>query len=532
MQVKHLAVRARLRSPWESIDLGIALARKYWLPMFLVWLIPAALLLGPLAWFFPGHPGWSLFAVWWLKPVFDRLPLFMISRTLFGTPVSALAALKAFFRQNRTDWLAWITIRRLSPTRAFDMPVTVLEQSKGGARAARIGVLHRKHSGAATWLTLTGIHLETFFLIAAFILIYLFIPEQVTANIEWTPLVRGETLALEWVSNVLCLLIMAAVAPFYIVSGFCLYIGRRIELEGWDIEIQFRDLVERHQRAQQSRKPTANGASPLATVLLLCALACASLTPTPQAWAETLESPQQAQQHIDKILAAEDFHRIEEESGWRLKDFDSEQGKIPEWLIKLFEWLFEWLSENADEADDSSGINWGALLAKPIELLLWIGVITGLIYLGWRHHEAILNSVRWQPNAKTKAAEAPETLFGLDVRQSSLPSDVCAEVLRLWRAGDQRAGLGLLYRATLSHLIEDFQFYFGDHLTESECAQLVSQRQRTPEGLQRPVSAPMSQFVQQLTMNWQQLAYAHRPPADTQVGDLCQQWQEVFANDR
>ncbi|WP_226648862.1 DUF4129 domain-containing protein [Microbulbifer variabilis] len=531
MQIKNLAVRARLRSPWESIDLGIALARKHWLPMFLVWLLPAALLLGALAWVFPGHPGWSMFAIWWLKPVFDRLPLFMISRALFGTPVSALAALKEFFKHNRTDWLAWITIRRLSATRSFDMPVTVLEQSKGSARSARLSVLHRKHSGAATWLTLTGIHLESFLLIAAFILIYLFIPEQVAANIDWAPLLRGETLALEWVSNVLCVLIMAAVAPFYIVSGFCLYIGRRIELEGWDIEIQFRDLAERHQRSLQASKSAAGRSSPLASVLLLCALACTTLAPAPQAQAESLENPQQAQQRIDEVLAGEDFHNIEQVSGWRLKDLgEEEQEKIPEWLIELFEWLFKWFTGDPPENEDSSEINWGALIAKPIELLLWIAVIAGLIYLGWRHREAILSSLRWQHTPKKKV-EVPETLFGLDVRQSSLPDDVCAEVLRLWQAGEQRTGLGLLYRATLSHLIEDFHFHFGDHLTESECAQLVSRRHRTADDTLRPVSAPLSQFVQQLTGSWQQLAYAHRPPADPQVSELCQQWQEVFGND-
>ena len=38
-------------------------------------------------------------------------------------------------------------------------------------------------------------------------------------------------------------LIMAAVAPFYCAGGFMLYISRRIELEGWDIEICFREWM-------------------------------------------------------------------------------------------------------------------------------------------------------------------------------------------------------------------------------------------------------------------------------------------------
>ncbi|MFA0809764.1 DUF4129 domain-containing protein [Microbulbifer epialgicus] len=530
MQLKDLAVRARLRSPWESIDLGILLARKYWLPLFLVWLLPAALLLGALAWLFPGSPGWSLFAVWWLKPVFDRLPLFIVSRALFGSPVSAPAALKQFFTQNRHDWLAWISIRRLSPTRSFDMPVTMLEQSRGTKRSARIDVLHRKHSGAATWLTLTGFHLESFFLIGAFTLIYLFIPEQVAETIDWQPLFRGDTLALEWASNTLYLFIMAAVAPFYIVSGFCLYIGRRIELEGWDIEIQFRDLAERHQREHQPRQRSAARGSHVASILMFFALALSTLMPAPKTQANTLETPQQAQQHIDKILTGEDFHQIQQVEGWRLKERganDSETQKIPEWLIEFIEWLYD----RSLDTDDSPDFSWGPAIARLIEILLWIGVIGGLLYLGWRHHEAILNSLGWQSKRKPKVA-SPETLFGLDVCQSSLPDDVCAEVLRLWQAGEKRAGLGLLYRATLSHLIEDFQFHFGDHLTESECAQLVHKRQREPKADLPSVSAPLSQFVQHLTADWQQLAYAHRHPADTRVSALCQKWQEVFRNDR
>ncbi|MFS1525860.1 hypothetical protein ACL7TT_17430 [Microbulbifer sp. 2304DJ12-6] len=527
MKIENLTVRARLRSPWESIDLGTALARQYWLPLFLVWLLPAALVLAPLAWLLPEHPGWSLFAVWWFKPVFDRLPLFMISRVLFGMPVSAPTALKQFFKQNRRDWLAWITLRRLNPTRSFDMPVTVLEQSSGAARSARIGLLHRKHASAATWLTLTGIHLEGFFLIAAFILIYLFIPEQVTANIDWLPILRGDTLALEWVSNVLYLFIMAAVAPFYIVCGFCLYIGRRIELEGWDIEIQFRDLAERHQRKQQPRQHGIAGGSGTVSILLFFALAFGSLTPAPEVKADSLETPQQAQQHIDEILAGEDFHRMEQINGWRLKEWESKEQKIPEWLIKFIEWLFN----RSLDTDDASDSNWGAAIARLIEILLWVGVIAGLIYLGWRHHDKILKRLRWRYKPKPKTA-APETLFGLDIRQSSLPDDVCAEVQRLWQAGEKRASLGLLYRATLSHLIEDFQFHFGDHLTESECARLVQRRQREPrEGLP-PVTAPLSRFVQQLTADWQQLAYAHRNPVDARMNALCQEWQEVFRNDR
>ncbi|MCO1332752.1 DUF4129 domain-containing protein [Microbulbifer sp. OS29] len=533
MQVKNLAVRARLRSPWESIDLGIALARRYWWQLFIVWLLPAATLLTLCYWLFPESPMLSGLFIWWLKPVFDRLPLFMISRALFGSPVSVGTALRHFFSPNRRDWFLWLTLRRLSPTRSFDMPITVLEQSGGKARSSRIGVLHRKHSGAATWLTLTLYHIEIFLLAALSMLAFLFIPEQYAEGIEWMPLLQGDTLWLEWLYNALYLLIMAAVAPFYIVSGFCLYIGRRIELEGWDIEIQFRDFLERQQRERRARRRETPGT---ASLILLCSLALGTmLSAPPPANAETVDTPQQGQERIDEILAGEDFHQMKEISGWRKKEVDEVKEKFPQWLIDFIEWLIdfiEWLFERSPEDTESdSDFEWGPEIAKILELLFWLGLIGGLGYFGWKHREAILNSLQWHSSPKEQQAP-PETLFGLDVRQSSLPADVCAEVMRLWASGDKRASLGLLYRATLSHLIEDFAFYFGDHLTEGECAQLVRARQLETEEELRPVSPTLSHFVQELTANWQQLAYAHRPPAEAQVSTLCSQWQEEFGNDR
>ncbi|SHF24382.1 protein of unknown function [Microbulbifer donghaiensis] len=529
MELSNLAVHARLRSPWESIDLGIALARRHWWPLFLVWLLPAALLFAACHWLLPDSPNWSLFLIWWLKPAFDRLPLFIASRTLFGEAVSVLGALKQFFAQNRRDWFAWLTWRRLSATRSFDLPVTLLEQSSGAARAARIGVLHRKHASAATWLTLTGFHLETFLLMALLGLIYLFIPEQV--QIDWIPLFSSGAPWFEWGINAFYLLVMAAVAPFYVVGGFCLYIGRRIELEGWDIEIQFHRLRDRHQREQKQRARQASRAPAAAQLLLLCAVAVTTAISIPPASAASAETPVQARETIDEVLAGDDFHQVEEVSGWRLKEIERKDSEFPEWLIALLEWL-----ENRPVDSDSES-DWGPFIGLLIEILLWATAAGLLAYLLWRYREPIRRSLQLRRQVEQKKA-APETLFGLDVRQSSLPADVCAEVLRLWQSGDQRASLGLLYRATLSHLIESYQFEFADHLTESECAQLVQLRQQHPaqstgqaEAQLRPVSAALSGFVHQLTTSWQQLAYAHRAPESARVQILCDQWREAFGRD-
>ncbi|WP_346838055.1 DUF4129 domain-containing protein [Microbulbifer sp. SAOS-129_SWC] len=533
MDLNRLAVRARLRSPWESIDLGIALARGQWWTLCAVWLLPAALLFTAGALVFPDSPTLVFLLVWWLKPVYDRLPLFIASRALFGESVSAGSALRQFFAQNRRDWFAWLTWRRLSPTRSFDLPVTLLEQSSGATRSARIGVLHRKHTGAATWLTIAGTHLEFFLMLALLALIYLFVPEQL--HIQWLPFLSSGANWLEWALNGLYLLVMAAVAPFYVVAGFCLYIGRRIELEAWDIEIQFRTLRQR-QRQQRNEHRRAGAAAQL---LLLCALGIATAVPAPASRADT---PQQARESIDKVLAGDDFHRRETEHGWRLKETQENNEAFPEWLIRLIEWL-EQRSADKDDASDDTPSGFGPLIGGLIEVLLWGGGAALVIYLLWQYREPLRNALRLRPRRRAPPVTTPETLFGLDVRRDSLPDDVCAEVLRLWAAGDQRTSLGLLYRATLAHLIERYQFEFGDHLTERECAGLVKRRHRDtgesarpnasaePDKASRLVSAALSHFVQRLTGTWQQLAYAHRAPAPAQLQQLCEQWREVFADE-
>ena len=42
-------------------------------------------------------------------------------------------------------------------------------------------------------------------------------------------------------------LAMSLIAPFYVAGGFALYLNRRSELEGWDIEICLRRLLARWQ---------------------------------------------------------------------------------------------------------------------------------------------------------------------------------------------------------------------------------------------------------------------------------------------
>jgi len=245
MQLDKLIIETRIRSGWSSIDLGFSLARHFWFRAFLVYLLVAVpvycltLLLGNVSLLLP------FLILWWFKPLFERPILYMVSRELFSEPVS----IKRTFRDARL-WLKpsffWIiTWRRLSVSRGMTAPIMLLEQPKGADYSKRASILGMRYSTHSMWLTLVLYHIESFLYIALIILIALFFPEFGKSIFQG--LYSSEATRLFY-DEILFVLAMAAIAPFYVISGFMLYISRRIQLEGWDIEITFRNWVEGYRK--------------------------------------------------------------------------------------------------------------------------------------------------------------------------------------------------------------------------------------------------------------------------------------------
>ena len=183
-----------------------------------------------------------------------------------------------------------------------------------------------------------------------------------------------------------------------------------------------------------------------------------------------------------------------------------EEEEFPEWMIELAEWsvrLAEW----------SAGLTGVAAALKTLLIALAVGLA---IYLLWRFRGPLgrLASRRREP-------AAPAILFGLDVSPQSLPPDVPAEVMRLWRDDADREALSLLYRATLSRLIDRYQLGFRSSHTEAECAALVEATGR----------ASLADFFHRLTDAWRQIAYGHQRPRDDTLRVLCERWTRELAGE-
>ncbi len=118
------------------------------------------------------------------------------------------------------------------------------------------------------------------------------------------------------------------------------------------------------------------------------------------------------------------------------------------------------------------------------------------------------------------APDLPSHVHSLDVRPESLPATVGAAAAALWRGGEPRAALALLYRGALSRLIHGHGVPVRSASTEGECLALAADR----------LDAPRQELFARLVGAWQQAVYAARLPATEGVLALCQDFDRLLCS--
>ncbi|MDH5572187.1 MAG: hypothetical protein OEY89_10500, partial [Gammaproteobacteria bacterium] len=224
---------------------------------------------------------------------------------------------------------------------------------------------------------------------------------------------------------------------------------------------------------------------------------------------------------INDVLDAPDFHKKEVVKGWRLKktEADEEQSdKFPGWIIWFIRLLESITGDDNIEKESNTNIS----IANLIEVFLWVvfgSLVIYFIYKLLKHYDIITLPSK----TKSTRVDLPATniLFGLNINKNSIPDDVRTETLALWNAGQSREAISLLYRSTLSLLIHKFSFRFLDGNTEKECAEIVRKSNMTE----------LSNFVLRVTAIWQLMAYAHKPPKESDVFYLCDKWASISSHE-
>jgi hypothetical protein len=239
VQVEALAVKLRPRAMSEAVDLGVRLvqahAHSVWASFAPVYLIVVliAMASGAIADWLP------TLVIFCFKPWLDRTLLFVLSRAVFGTPTRLTdvwaAQREVWWRQL---WRSF-TLQRFSPWRSYTAPGLQLEGQRGSAWRMRRAQLLRGKQGAALGMHLVFAHFELLLTFSAVALAALFAPDTARLSI-WSTLTQDSGTAVSLTIAGIYAGIVLLLEPFYVGAGFAMYLNRRVELEAWDIEQEFR----------------------------------------------------------------------------------------------------------------------------------------------------------------------------------------------------------------------------------------------------------------------------------------------------
>jgi hypothetical protein len=239
VRVDAIAVELRPRPMWEATDLGVRVAQAQGRsllrscgPVFLV-VMALALATVELA---PWLPAVLIF---WLKPWLDRSVLFVLSRAVFGqeTRFSDLwAAQRSVWWGQLIGTLLW---RRFSPWRSFTQPIYQLEGQRGSARRQRRTQLLRQQRGVAGAMHFAFANIEASLSIGLLGIALWFAPDEMRSDMmSW--LTGSEGIAVSLCTSAAYAVVVSLLEPFYVAAGFAMYLNRRVQLEAWDIEQEFR----------------------------------------------------------------------------------------------------------------------------------------------------------------------------------------------------------------------------------------------------------------------------------------------------
>ena len=471
MRLDQVTAEIRPRSDWEAVDLGFAMVRSdFWL-CFTVWWLALALptlVAGFLLW---DHPAILLVLFWWWKPAGSRMVLFEISRRLFGEQPSW----RSVWRQIPRVWYRRFFHRfvwaRFSPWLPVTLAVEDLEGLSGKAYKQRCAQVVRRGEGVVMWIYFSAEFIAAWMALAILGLVHMLIPDGQDsawrlATDMWNPDQAMEVPLLILRTVTVCAMLSISLTDLFVIgSGFGVYINNRTWIEGWDVELAFKRLAQRLTKA----------------IVLVMAFVVIGVNGT--AFGNEPKTPAEI---IREVKTHPDFkvHTVTEKVS---KD---------------------------KPAKPSSGLLSG--LGEMLSLLFLVCAVVLLVgFIGWiiwknRH----VFRMRGVLEKGSGAKPAARVVMGLEVSGTTLPTDVPTAAWALWQQGRHQEALALLYRGSISRVIELGRVDIHESDTEGDCMRRV----------ETAGHAAHPDYFRGITSVWIRLAYAGVSPGDAEVHRLCQQW--------
>lgn len=477
MRLEDVTAEIRPRSDWEAVDLGFAMVRRDFWRCFTVWWLA---LLGPLliaGWFLREMPLILVILFWWWKPIGSRMVLFQLSRRLFGEKPNWRAIIrelpKAWFRR----FFYRMIVARFSPWLPVTIAVEDLEGLRGNSYRQRAKQLARRGDGVVMWLYFAADLTAAWLALSVFAILIMMMPEGEDG--PWRTALESFDqerpfdipLVISWTAAGCSMLGIALVDIFVTGAGFGVYVNNRTWLEGWDVELAFKRLGQRLGK--------------IAAILVMSASVFFTLPVLGESSADD-------QKIIREVKSNEDF-KIHSQtykvpvskgkpSGSSSKSGASSSGSLPGFVALVFGYT---------------------ALAALLGFLVWI------IWLN-RHAFRLSNASA----QGMKSAPSARMVMGMEISTESLPKDIPTVAWTLWTAGQRHEALALLYRGTISKVIDVARVEIQESDTEGDCLRRVEDA----GGAAHP------DYFRGLTDTWMRLAYAADEPLEEEVRALCDGW--------
>lgn len=541
VRIDHLDVALRARSGWEAMELGTALARRHARAVWGSWLLASAplfVLFNALAWWLDGF-AWASLAMWWFKPLFERAPLYVLSRGIFGETVGARAALAAQRHWGGTGFWGYLGWRRFSLLRSLCLPVNLLEGNAPAQRASRRRAVAAGAAGPAILLALICLGFELVLVLGAIAAVFMFIPLELLPDswrAAWAMISVETPPWADLLLNLLSWLAAALVGPFYVGAGFGLYLNRRTQMEAWDVEIALRRLRERLLPAASTLALLLCLALPLAPAHAQDADADTARQVADEARAAGQTDANEGEDDGEAANAANDpanaaagifGEQQVDTAGFRQAVNRAYEDPLQRPVRQATEWkpiddaTGEKKAGKKDTKDDKAGQKHGErnrglkLLARVAEWGLWallggvvlVLLLTARLWWPWLRG-AGRRTPKDAPRVQEEAVELPVVL----------PPDVATQAGLLWDQGRPRQALALLYRASVRTLVERTGNALPPGATEAQC---LRASRRMPQPADRELFA-------RIVRMWQYAAYGGRLPTRDEFDGLAATLRQQF----
>ena len=468
MQLDAVTAEIRPRSDWEAVDLGFAMVRRdFWRSITVWWLvlgIPAAI--GAVVLW--DHPLILLILFWWLKPAGSRMVLFGLSRRLFGE----VPSWRLIWREIPRAWTRRFFYRfvwaRFSPWLPVTLAVEDLEGLRGASYKQRCAQVVRRGEGVVMWLYFLSDIASAWLGLGILFLVMMLVPngqdgawQQAIGSWDWEspmeiPLLLSRTV-------VACVMLGISLTDVFVVgAGFGVYINNRTWIEGWDVELAFKQLAQR----------LAKVALVMISFLVMSSSADGNVEITPAT-------------RIQEVKADEAFK------------VHSVTDRIP---------------ESSPPSTSSLPLDLIQALTQIFAVSVVVLLVALLVWVLWRNRDAF-KSLRFARSAD-RGAPSARVVMGMNISPDTLPQDVPAAAWALWQGGRHQEALGLLYRGSISRVMELGKVEIQESDTEGDCLRRVIQAG----------AAVHPDYFKGITGVWVKMAYAGISPADIEVQALCGQW--------